>query len=184
MNESKISTKLIQEALNFYEKKGYLLQDVPMVVDKEVSDITKPGHVQDLDHNEKVYVGSAEQGFLQMYKDGLLKDFGKYMAITPCFRNEHSLNETHFLMFLKVELMIISDTPKWSLEQILKDANDYFSSYSNQVKRENISNSEIDLMLNDIEIGSYGIRAFNNNEKYVYGTGLAEPRFSYAMKKS
>jgi hypothetical protein len=34
---------------------------------------------------------------------------------------------------------------------------------------------------NDIEIGSYGMREYENF-KWIYGTGMAEPRFSKARK--
>ena len=37
-----------------------------------------------------------------------------------------------------------------------------------------------DLMINGIEVGSYGLRMGNGYE-WVYGTGLAEPRFSVAI---
>jgi hypothetical protein len=37
----------------------------------------------------------------------------------------------------------------------------------------------MDLTINGIEVGSYGKREFKNI-KWIYGTGLAEPRFSIA----
>lgn len=39
-----------------------------------------------------------------------------------------------------------------------------------------------DLLLSGIEVGSYGFREYKNN-KWIYGTGLAEPRFSQAFEK-
>lgn len=42
------------------------------------------------------------------------------------------------------------------------------------------TNEGLDITFNDIEIGSYGIRQ-HDNFIWVYGTGLAEPRFSRAI---
>ncbi len=36
----------------------------------------------------------------------------------------------------------------------------------------------LDIMYNGVELGSYG----NRRDEYIYGTGLAEPRFTHAMK--
>jgi hypothetical protein len=38
----------------------------------------------------------------------------------------------------------------------------------------------MDWTLNGVEIGSYGVRQYKNLVKWVYGTGLAEPRFTTA----
>ena len=38
-----------------------------------------------------------------------------------------------------------------------------------------------DIVLNGIEVGSYGIRQ-HENLRWIYGTGIAEPRFSTALK--
>lgn len=184
MKNSEISTLLIHEALTYYSNIGYISTSTPIIVESSTSKETKPEFVDDLYHdNDHVYVGSAEQGFIQLYNSGVLNDNGSYMSISPCFRKESILNKTNYLMFLKIELMIITDTPGIDFDKILNDAFGFFKTKANvmSLKMDTISKSQTDLTLNGIEIGSYGIRTFNDNKKYIYGTGLAEPRFSYAL---
>lgn len=181
MKESNISTLLIQDGLNYYSRIGYQMVNVPIVIDKDISARTKPEFVQDLHHNEKVYIGSAEQGLLQLNKNGFLNKNGNYMAITPCFRNETVLDESHFLIFLKIELMIITDTPEIELKNMINDALSFFKFYKKDIECIKLGKNEFDIIVNNTEIGSYGIRNLNKDKKYVYGTGLAEPRFSYAL---
>lgn len=62
-------------------------------------------------------------------------------------------------------------------DQVMLDAKYALSCFTG--KRINIQKTEIgaDLTINGIEIGSYGVRTYNHIT-WVYGTGLAEPRFS------
>jgi hypothetical protein len=47
----------------------------------------------------------------------------------------------------------------------------------------NVDSTQRDIVTPDgIELGSYGIRTVGN-VSFAYGTGLAEPRFSYAINK-
>jgi hypothetical protein len=62
-------------------------------------------------------------------------------------------------------------------DQVLLDAKHVLSFLTKKtIKREKTEIGE-DLTIDGIEIGSYGIRAYNAIT-WVYGTGLAEPRFS------
>ena len=45
-----ISTKLVLKALSYYQDLGYKLIDIPLVVDPDVSGLTKPEGVPDLNH--------------------------------------------------------------------------------------------------------------------------------------
>lgn len=185
---SNISTILIMEAMNYYSGLGYVPFTVPLVVDDEVSDLTKPDIVQSLYHQDKVYVGSAEQSFLQLYKH---KDIykkngknGKYFAVTPCYRQELILDELHYLVFLKIELFVIPENNAMTLHRVLGNAFGFFDGYTKDIEIRALTYRSYDIFVNDIEVGSYGIRNLDNKLSYIYGTGLAEPRFSYAVSKN
>lgn len=178
-----ISAKNIQLALNHYESRGYKLIDVPLVVDSESSEHTKPKGVRDLSHiDNKVYVASAEQSFIQLHKEGKLPD-GKYCAITPCYRPERTLDETRYLVFLKVELIVVGLYKMNPLMEMINDAKKFFNSILGDLPVEVgnlILDNEVDLIYNGIELGSYGYRKMLGGTQYYYGTGCAEPRLSVA----
>ena len=128
-------------------------------------------------------VGSAEQSFIQRMMDGSLPRFGKYQAITPCFRDDE-IDDQHQQYFMKLELIHVGANHD-SLAYVLKDAVSVIRSLTsrriNVVKTEDgydICSVQDDMSL--VEIGSYGYRelASDPSIKWVYGTGLAEPRFS------
>src|SRR5690606_31703766 len=48
-------------------------------------------------------IGSAEQAFVQAMMNGTL-GVGRFVALTPCFRNEPVFDEVHQPYFMKVEL--------------------------------------------------------------------------------
>lgn len=181
---STISSKLIMEALQYYQELGYQLIDVPQVVDFEVSQYTKPAGVPELFHRGmKVYVGSAEQSFLQLHKEGKLPN-GKYVAMTPCHRTEACLDDTHYTMFLKIELIEVGS------EEVLNCVKDAWSLFNSKIPCHAEETDEgylsYDLLTNEedgVELGSYGVRKTLDGTSYVYGTGLAEPRFSVVLDK-
>lgn len=177
-----ISTKTIQKALSYYESKGYNMIDIPLVVDQKVSEHTKPIGVPDLHHiNSKVYVASAEQSFLQLHKDGNLSD-GKYMALSPCYRHERFLDDTHYLMFLKLELIVVGLYKKNPLCEMVGDCERFFREQLDPsiiLEGKVTFGDELDITCKGIELGSYGKRKMIDGTPYYYGTGLAEPRLSY-----
>ena len=109
--------------------------------------------------------------------------YGKYVAASPCFRDEVKCDEIHFPYFFKVELISInSKSPEWDMDQCIDHAQDFFTANCND-KIEIVKTKDgFDLNLNNIEIGSYGIRSYEGFQ-WVYGTGLAEPRFSQAKNE-
>lgn len=195
-------SKILIDAVSHYERLGYQLIDVPYLVDVDVSNLTKPWFVDNLHHdNKKVYVGSGEQSFIQLMKERKINK-GKYMCITPCYRDEKDLDKLHLRMFMKLELINISDElnkpcfiqqqGKRIVYEVLNDAKEFFDQYSDNIRiiqtgthrvndwmGSNIFGScmEHDILNNDIEIGSYGIRETLYG-RFVYGTGLALPRFN------
>ena len=170
-----ISTKLVMEAIKYYSSLGYQMIDVPLVVDQNVSEATKPDGVPDLSHiGGKVYVASAEQSFLQLHKEGKLPD-GKYMALTPCYRPERRLSETHYLIFLKLELIEI---PSENSYKIMHDSLGFFKPLATKETYFEVTKDGEDIICGDVELGSYGVRHTLDGTSYAYGTGIAEPRFS------
>ena len=135
-------------------------------------------------------VGSAEQGFVQLMLNNLLKPSELYVSAGPCFRNESNLDDLHLQSFFKIELMAyfgdnIQDrhATEGATQKMVDIAYRCISSLPGLTSEIKIVKTEqgIDLELNGIEIGSYGHRTFRNHN-WIYGTGLAEPRFSLANK--
>jgi len=183
-----INYALLVDALEYYQDQGYKLIDVPWTVPKDALKITTPSNF-DFTNNmylNKYLVGSAEQSFLYLIRTGQLKE-GKYCAITPCFRNDDE-DEIHQKYFMKVEL--IHYTRKWwkwssSMETMIYDARQFFEQFVSTTVVETVDNRDdesYDIETNGIELGSYGIRHHENID-WIYGTGLAEPRLSIAMKQ-
>ena len=181
-----ISTKILYEALQYYSKLGYQMIDVPLVVDLDVSAHTKPDGVPELYHGKvgeghRCYVASGEQSFIQLHKEGKLSD-GKYMAVTPCYRHDRYVSDTHYLMFMKLELIVVGDISFANCDDIIDtvcdDARGFFLKQGYDVNRWD-NNSEIDLTTSSgVELGSYGYRKMLDGTGYVYGTGCAFPRVS------
>ena len=104
-------------------------------------------------------------------------------------RND-SFDATHTKYFMKLELINYSTVSTQSVDSIdhdvykmVEQALIFFRLHapqSNKVTVETIANTQFpayDILYDGIEIGSYGYREcmFCN---WIYGTGLAEPRFS------
>ena len=143
---------------------------------------TKPEGLPELFHRGmKVYVASAEQSFIQMHKEGLISK-GKYMAITPCYRQEAILDDTHYSMFLKLELIHIGSVSSF---QVMHDGLSFMKPLTRSETYFMVTDEgeyTFDIICEDIELGSYGVRKMLDGTPYVYGTGLAEPRFGVVVK--
>ena len=178
----------IDNAIRFYEEKGYIRLEAPWWVSQEIMDITKPAD-QDMpayfiDENKKCLVASGEQSLLYMANKGRLPK-GKYQTTTPCFRNE-SIGVLNKKCFLKTELMVTDDTSTTSLLKVIEDAMEFFRMelYLNDAPPEPLELKEtddgFDITYRNIEVGSYGIRECSFL-KWIYATGVAEPRLSRAI---
>jgi hypothetical protein len=183
-----ISTRIIHEAIHYYDAVGYIPIDVPLTIDPDISAAARPPGRIDLPYLDKVYPASAEQSFLQLIREGTLKptDFskpgaiyrGRYQAITPCYRDEPVLDELHHKIFLKVELIVVGVN---DAQKLIKSARSFFNylGIDTGIKSEK---DHLDLVAGGVELGSYGTRVFEGIP-YVYGTGVAEPRTSFVLKK-
>ncbi len=180
-----IDWSLISEAITFYGTVGYTYVDTPWVVPNEVSRITFPGDAISCQFGD--LVGSAEQGFLARPVEA----GAKLVSCSPCFRNEPVINDLYERWFMKVELY----REGHHLNEVLRDAQVFLdgASRTHSIKTwgahhgtwspcEVIETSEgYDLNLNGIEVGSYGVRTHEGRE-WTYGTGIALPRFTVAVR--
>lgn len=171
-----IDIGLINTAYLFYMLRGYQPLSAPMLVDKDIVELTLPEDRETKEHLGQYYVGSAEQSFYQLIKDGF-EPVGKYMMLTPCHRDEVK-DERHLEIFLKIELVSLDST----YHNIAKDAFDFYTTLGEKVDLTVVSAVEgVDLEIGGVEVGSYGQRMFDG-QVISYGTGLALPRFSQVRK--
>jgi aspartyl/asparaginyl-tRNA synthetase len=182
----KINYNILAEALTHYKVCGYQEIDVPWLVSKEAVNITKPLTCRSFETFAGHLVGSGEQSLLEIRN---LLNNQKYVCITPCFRDDERDDNLHFNYFMKVELMhVINDSfsliqEKNALEDVINDAYNFMNNRmwkSNCTINRVATPDGIDININGIEVGSYGIRMIEGF-KWIYGTGIAEPRFSQAI---
>jgi seryl-tRNA synthetase len=179
-----INWMLFGEAALYYNRMGYKYIEVPWRVGEQAVLTTIP---YDLDleiyPDRSNLVGSAEQSFVQMMIDRTLSH-GKYQAVSPCFRNEPVIDALHQNHFMKLELIQFGDVSESSLKSMIDHANYFFQLKLHSFKT-NIVKTELgyDIEHDGIEIGSYGIRKKIGFE-WIYGTGIAEPRFSFASEEN
>lgn len=198
---AKIDWALLARAVEFYQSQGYKYVEMPWAVSAESVAITcpRPEYTANVDGLGSL-VGSAEQSFLHMDLSGKLGK-GRFVALTPCFRLGDDGDDLHHPYFMKVELYIndaqgleamvdgvapegaIDNGPFMAYLHMLSIVGQFNRSILGDVEIENVrgvdTSEGCDVELNGIEIGSYGIRQ-HNGHVWVYGTGVAEPRFSQA----
>lgn len=177
----------LHAAEQFYRARGFQYEETPWVVPLSVAQETMPSDANpffvykgDSSREEAVLVGSAEQGFLSLREDGRLRRNQRYVSVSPCFRGESDSSlvpGVTQLVFMKVELF------SWTLEgstdylQFMSLAREFMES---QGAKCTVQKTELgwDLICGGVEVGSYGCR---DKGTIQYGTGLAEPRFTFAL---
>jgi hypothetical protein len=176
-----INYKILSDALDYYQSKGFIYEDVDWVVSEEISNITKPEILKNFPLFDGVLVASAEQSFLQKIYDKQLKA-GSFVALTPCFRDEVS-DYLHQKYFMKVELIETLDTTPQRMFEIIELCQNFFKQYVD-TKIEQTGELMYDIVdsKNGIELGSYGIRSNPLVGTWIYATGVAEPRLSRVIK--
>ena len=180
-----IDYELLNKALKYYAKVGFRQIEVPWRVSAEAINSTFNINLSFKSDN-KFLIGSAEQGFLELYLRNKLTS-NQLMSVSPCFRNKQE-DDLHQQEFIKLELCCITNY------EIFRVYDSAMEDVVNFIKTElNISDFEIiktddsnsiyseDIIINDIEYGSYGIRQFQDMY-YIYGTGIALPRASKILK--
>lgn len=183
-----MSVELITDAYSWWSR-WFRAKRVPALVDPDVMAHTCPAGVNDsrlYGQGTDTVVASAEQSFLQLDKDGELEP-GEWMALTPCYREEPVMDETHLPVFLKLELMCLSKgdmfytrTEAMQLaHKLRKFLHEFYVLPTELVETE----EGWDVMYEDLELGSFGVRRTLTGKSYIYGTGLAEPRASIALMR-
>lgn len=175
----------LSEALQFYTDNGCTYVEVPWEVSPQTTAITKPANAKDFPYGSRhVLVGSAEQSFLEMYN--YVKEIGGIcVALTPCFRDEYE-DILHQRYFHKIELFSTNPSDDDMIYQLAMNyMDDKFGGELSVVEILSLSDINMhhacDIMYKDIELGSYGVRS-HGEMIWAYGTGLAEPRFTTALK--
>lgn len=182
LNYTNINYKLLGEAIDFYKLKGFEYIEVPWYVNKKSieSTFTITNNNDFYLKNKNMYlVGSAEQSFVELNLSNSLSDNKKYCSITPCFRTEKTLNKLNQEYFIKLELFIKSKDKNIQF-YLLDIAHEFFTKHSKYTVNEIETDDGIDIIINNIEVGSYGFRN-NKNLSWNYGTGIAEPRFTLSQ---
>lgn len=169
-----------------YRTMGYQQVEVPWIVAEQIlhltSPITTPHLLVKPEGQTKIggLIGSGEQGLLAIREQ--LK-IGKWMTLTPCFRVEPKYDNLYKQQFIKIELMEVLDPKEgqkdWFLKGMISNAVRVMSTWERDVKLVETKDG-FDLQVNEIEVGSYGLRQWGDFH-WIYGTGLAEPRFSVAV---
>jgi len=170
-----IDSVLLMTAMQHYKELGYKPLSSPMLVDREIVEITLPEGNTAQEHLGKFYVGSAEQSFYQLMKEGFSPN-GSYMLVTPCERDD-VIDDTHLNIFLKVELV----SSELNYKEIMQDVIDLYSYNGFNVTIVETSVG-CDLELNGVEVGSYGERDYLG-VNISFGTGIALPRISQAISR-
>lgn len=173
----------IGRSIEFYSGSHghYRYVEAPWIVDEKYTQVTYPhGHAFKTSYGD--LVGSAEQGLLALSAEGKIPDSSvrqRYVACGPCFRDHQPDDKFHNPYFMKVELYL-PHMVEWNVGILIKSAAQFFASEG--AIPEIVKTEEgWDIYVAGIEVGSYGFREVYDH-MWVYGTGLAEPRFSQALR--
>lgn len=168
--------KRLAGALEYYRGLGYKYTEVPWIVPSSTVDFTipSPQHRIDLHRGDASLIGSGEQGFIQRLIEGDIQP-GKWMTITPCHRLEIAYTDKVRPWFMKLELFILGDG--YEIIRMATEAMNLFRMWIRSGLKIVETPIGVDVMYLENELGSYGKRVVGDKE-YLYGTGLAEPRFS------
>ena len=181
MAADNINWQRLLTALNYYNAMCYKTTDLDWTMDVNISSVTKPVGRKDYFINERALVASGEQSFVEMILKNKLVP-GCYSGITPCFRDEYELDELHSNYFMKVELIDTMNPNKKGLDNMINYALKFYSQYLDvRVLETQEEMYDIIDVKNGIELGSYGTRCYKDI-KWVFGTGLAEPRMSKVLQ--
>lgn len=198
-----IDYSVLAASVDHYARFGFQRIEAPWLVSQATSAITRPAMMPDYivqksnETKKKVFVASGEQSFLYLINKGHLPEAGRFLTITPCMRAE-DFDQTHTKYFMKCELIAYStrgfseETKKALIAEVVEHAFSFFVERgmpSDKLERTSIYGVEqVDIeyfdpeidYTNRVELGSYGFRSHGVID-WVYGTGVAEPRFSSTL---
>lgn len=183
-----IDYHLLVVAQKMFARNGFKVINVPwrvpIVYQQETTDVDL-----EIGINCEADIGSAEQGFIYLDHLGKLGK-GFFQATTPCFRNEPELDKFHLPYFMKLELYI-NDPIYWNADYVSSLTDYVISRYKHWILTyfecdptiEKVQTKDgFDIEINGIEVGSYGLRHSKKLDiSWVYGTGIALPRFTIGL---
>lgn len=185
------SLDLLSTAVRWWmSHERFAFVNLPWTVPVRYSAATRPPGARDVLTTHGAFVASGEQSFLQLWHERRLAESNTgYIGWTPCLRDE-SLDELHHFGFMKAELFVplapeeqAMDRVYWLLGRqlvLFSELACKLGTAAPALTIEKVSGDQLDIFLNDIEIGSYGARRFESLS-YAYGTALALPRFTQAL---
>ena len=180
-----IDARLLADAQSYYASYGYEETPTPWLVGEAAYRATLPPDHEELEWQSPVggyHVGSAEQGFMQLIADGMPIP-ERAQSTSPCYRGEPTYDKLHWPYFYKLELYN-ADVSDASLAEMITCARGLFTQLG--IPTRIIQTGErayyIETATTHIELGSYGVRAFQGHE-WLYGTGLALPRAMQARSR-
>jgi len=172
---------ILAKAMEHYQGAGYTAIEMPWFVPVETQMLTCPREewIMKVDGHGGL-VGSSEQSFIAADLAGTLGK-GKFVACTPCFRNEPYYDNLHRVGFMKVELYRNDDVSQTALNEVMNEAARCMAGIGGIAPNLEKTPEGFDLTIGGIEVGSYGVRSVKGIS-WIYGTGIAEPRFSTAVR--
>ncbi len=188
-----IDYSILAAAIEHYKKLNYEYVDVPWLAGYSAINRTKPANCQAMEVKSNIHswgylLGSAEQAFTQQMMDGTMK-IGNFVACTPCFRDEACYTEATKLHFMKVELIrvrkVLNANPVAEFKNtdvldMVTQAVRFMENYSNVLTVKTTDGFDI-IDADGLELGSYGLRSLGSY-RWIYGTGVAEPRLSISAR--
>lgn len=199
-----IDYSLIADAEAFYKEAGFQRIEAPWAVPYRSIEITAPEGSTLYPHDTRApvsfLVASGEQSLLEWvsncnwlascnaYDEKASR--GRFLTITPCFREEKTYSKFTRPYFLKVELFDNKTPLVTSLKEIRDLCFKWFTKHiecsvvvTDQSESDPIAmGPTYDIVTKSgIELGSYGIRSHPSVGKWIYATGCAEPRLSASI---
>jgi hypothetical protein len=170
-------------------KEGAIWVDLPWTAPEFFVECTRPAWSKtNFPTGHGHLVASGEQSFLWLDDRNELPS-GRLIGWTPCFRDEPVFDRWHQFGFLKIETYQVlqeGEHPASALSELVNRAAAHFECWADHhVHQKFFRDGTADIELNGHEIGSYGIRKHPSliGRSYLYGTVLAEPRFSTALSE-
>lgn len=172
----------IAAAIEYYKEfGGFSRIEAPWIVSPESASFTAPPGIQRFNTYAGELVASGEVSFIELWRQGKLPD-GKYQCVTPCYRDEPVYDNLHRQHFLKLELIHVNPAaPEDAVNDMIYRAFKFLWRYVPVIKVK--TDQGYDLMCAGIELGSYGFRE-HEGMRWVYGTGIAEPRTTIAEEET
>lgn len=203
----KIDWCSLAEATKVYRDRGYHDIETPWLVSEDAYYATTPpnkacfelfsapmmGCCGATQASYGFLVASAEQGFIQLILDEKLTPVSLYQSTSACFRDDE-VDDLHQRHFMKIELCryLGRKTPsdqniQEHLMVMMLDAEhgmlEVYQDEQIELLLESTGPLSWDIKLNGIEVGSYGYRTYAGHH-WIFGTGLALPRFSIALENT